>query len=63
MFFLPAATDPRWPRAAILGLWTFTGLLGRAYRRPIVPLLGFILVPWSTVFYAVERGRGRSGPR
>ena len=40
------------PRLAIIGLWLFGDLLGRAYDSWIVPILGFFLLPWTTVAYA-----------
>lgn len=34
-------------------LWLFTDLLSRAFEGWIVPLLGFFLLPWTTLAYAV----------
>jgi hypothetical protein len=34
-------------------LWLFTNLLSRAFEGWIVPLLGFFLLPWTTLAYAV----------
>ncbi len=34
-------------------LWLFTDLLSRAFDSWIVPLLGFFLLPWTTLAYAV----------
>jgi hypothetical protein len=34
-------------------LWLFTNLLSRAFDGWIVPLLGFFLLPWTTLAYAV----------
>lgn len=40
------------PRLALLVLWLFGDLLGRAYDASIVPILGFFLLPWTTLAYA-----------
>jgi hypothetical protein len=53
------ATDPTWPRAGLLGLWAFSPLLRRAYGNPVVPVVGFLIVPWSTLYYAFTCGRRR----
>jgi hypothetical protein len=34
-------------------LWLFSDLLGRAFEDWFVPLLGFFLLPWTTLAYAV----------
>ncbi len=34
-------------------LWLFTDLLSRAFEGWLVPLLGFFLLPWTTLAYAV----------
>jgi multisubunit Na+/H+ antiporter MnhG subunit len=41
------------PRLALFGLWLFSDVLGRAYDSTIVPVLGFFLLPWTTLAYAV----------
>jgi hypothetical protein len=42
------------PRLALFCLWLFSNLLGRAYEHNwIIPLLGFFLLPWTTLAYAV----------
>jgi len=33
-------------------LWLFSDLLSRAFDSWIVPLLGFFLLPWTTLAYA-----------
>jgi hypothetical protein len=38
---------------ALFVLWLFTDLLGRAFEDWFVPLLGFFLLPWTTLAYAV----------
>jgi hypothetical protein len=41
------------PRLALFALWIFGDLLSRAFDSWIVPLLGFFLLPWTTLAYAV----------
>jgi hypothetical protein len=46
------------PRLAIIAIWIFSDLLGRAFDSWIVPVLGFFLLPWTTLAYAVMWGAG-----
>jgi hypothetical protein len=41
-----------WPRFFILMLWIFGSQLGRAFDGWVVPVLGFFVLPWTTVTYA-----------
>ncbi|HEX2358438.1 MAG TPA: hypothetical protein VHH72_01345 [Solirubrobacterales bacterium] len=41
------------PRLALIALWLFSDVLGDAYDSWLVPLLGFFLLPWTTLAYAV----------
>jgi hypothetical protein len=41
------------PRLALFFLWLFSDLLSRAFDGWFVPLLGFFLLPWTTLAYAV----------
>jgi hypothetical protein len=41
------------PRLALIALWLFGDLLSRAFDSWLVPLLGFFLLPWTTLAYAV----------
>jgi len=41
------------PRLALFVLWLFSDLLSRAFDSWIVPFLGFFLLPWTTLAYAV----------
>ena len=34
-------------------LWLFTDLLSRAFDSWLLPFLGFFLLPWTTLAYAV----------
>jgi len=45
-----------WPRLGILAWWIFSNLLGRAYDSAIVPIVGFFVLPWTTVTYAMMWG-------
>ncbi len=49
------------PRLALIALWLFSNLLDRAYDGFLVPLLGFFLLPWTTLFYAVMWDTGTNG--
>ena len=46
------------PRLALFFIWIFSDLLGRAYDDWFVPLLGFFLLPWTTLAYAVMWSAG-----
>jgi hypothetical protein len=41
------------PRLALVAVWLFSDLLSRAFESWFVPLLGFFLLPWTTLAYAV----------
>lgn len=41
------------PRLALFFVAIFSNLLSRAFDGVLVPLLGFFLLPWTTVAYAV----------
>jgi hypothetical protein len=51
------------PRLALIALWLFGDLLSRAFDDWIVPLIGFFLLPWTTLAYAVmwSSSRGVEG--
>jgi len=49
------------PRLALFALWLFSNLLDRAYEGWVVPVLGFFLLPWTTLAYAVMWDAGTSG--
>jgi hypothetical protein len=44
-------------------IWLFSDLLGRAFDSWLVPFLGFFLLPWTTLAYAVmwDSSRGVNG--
>ena len=41
------------PRLALFLLAIFSDVLSRAYDSWVIPLLGFFLLPWTTLAYAV----------
>jgi hypothetical protein len=48
------------PRLVLFLLWIFSSVLSRAFDSWFVPLLGFFLLPWTTLTYAAfwDWGRG-----
>jgi hypothetical protein len=50
-----------WPRLWILGFWIFGRQLGDAFDVWIVPALGFLLLPWTTLLYAWMWAIGSDG--
>jgi hypothetical protein len=43
------------PRLAIVLLWIFTNYLGRAFDGFVLPLLGFLFLPWTTIGWAIAQ--------
>ena len=41
------------PRLALVAMVLFTDIVGRAFDGVLVPLLGFLLLPWTTLAFAV----------
>jgi hypothetical protein len=41
------------PRLALFAMWVFSDILSRAYDSWIVPLIGFFVLPWTTLAYAI----------
>jgi hypothetical protein len=49
------------PRLALVLIWLFTDWIGRAFQGSfIVPLLGFIFLPFTTVIYILVSPGGLS---
>ena len=46
------------PRLALFAIWIFSDMLSRAFDSWFVPLLGFFLLPWTTLAYAVMWSSG-----
>jgi hypothetical protein len=58
LFALLAAATPR---LALILMWLFTGWIGRAFDNVILPILGFIFLPLTTVVYVLVYPGGLSG--
>jgi hypothetical protein len=41
------------PRLALFLVWVFTDFVDRAYDSFIVPFLGLLFLPWTTLIYAL----------
>jgi hypothetical protein len=41
------------PRLAIIALWLFSDILSRSMDSWLLPLIGFFILPWTTLAYAV----------
>ena len=46
------------PRLALFAIWLLSNMLSRAFDSWLVPLLGFFLLPWTTLAYAVMWSAG-----
>ena len=40
------------PRLVLVGMWLLTTVLQRAYHGMLIPILGFIFLPITTIAYA-----------
>ena len=49
------------PRLALVAMWLLSDLLSRAFDGVLLPLLGFFLLPWTTLAYAGMWGLGTRG--
>jgi hypothetical protein len=47
------------PRVALVATWLLSDLLSRAFDSWLLPLLGFFLLPWTTLAYAWMWDSGR----
>ncbi|HEU5143273.1 MAG TPA: hypothetical protein VFU04_08970 [Solirubrobacterales bacterium] len=41
------------PRLGLFVLWLFSDLLSRSFDSWLLPLIGFFLLPWTTLAYAL----------
>ncbi len=41
------------PRVALLFAWIFTNEVDQAFDKFYVPLIGLLVLPWTTLFYAI----------
>jgi hypothetical protein len=58
LWFLTLAV---WPRVCILAFWIFGVLLGDTYDHWIVPVIGFVIAPSTTLAYALMWGLSSHG--
>ena len=51
------------PRLALFFIWLFSDLLSRAFDSWVLPLIGFFVLPWTTLAYAAmwDLGSGVNG--
>ncbi len=42
-----------WPRLWIVGFWIFSDQIGNAFSSWVTPAIGLVLLPWTTLMYAV----------
>lgn len=49
------------PRLALFAIWLFSNILSRAYDEWYVPLIGFFILPWTTLAYAIMWVTGPNG--
>jgi hypothetical protein len=40
------------PRLALFVIWLFSDLLSTAFQSWLIPLIGFFVLPWTTLAYA-----------
>ena len=43
------------PRLALALLWVFSDYLSRAFDSFLLPFLGFLFLPWTTIAFAVAQ--------
>jgi hypothetical protein len=41
------------PRLALFAVWLLSDILGRAFDSWLLPVVGFFLLPWTTLAYAI----------
>ena len=49
------------PRLALVAVWLLTDILSRAFENALLPLIGFFLLPWTTLVYAGTWELGTNG--
>ena len=49
------------PRLALFFVWLFSDMIDRAFEGWLLPLLGFFLLPWTTLAYTVMWDIGHAG--
>ena len=48
------------PRLALIATWLFSDVLSRAYDAWLVPVIGFFILPWTTLAWAWMYRTGRT---
>ena len=48
------------PRLALVAVWLLSDVLGRAFEGWLLPVLGFFLLPWTTLAYVLMWDYGTS---
>ena len=46
------------PRLALFAMWLLSDILGRAFDGALLPVLGFFVLPWTTLVYALMWNNG-----
>jgi hypothetical protein len=49
------------PRLWIIGFWIFSRTIGHAFSSWIVPAIGLVILPWTTLMYAWMWSLGSDG--
>jgi hypothetical protein len=49
------------PRLALAVVWIFTDLVDRAFESWVLPFLGLLFFPWTTLMYALVWSGGVDG--
>jgi len=52
VFWLMLIGTAFWPRLWILGFWLLSDKIGHAFSGWVVPAVGFVILPWTTLLYA-----------
>ena len=48
------------PRFALVLVWLFSDRFGHAFDNVVVPILGFLFAPWTTLVYVFVVGPGHT---
>jgi hypothetical protein len=51
------------PRVALTLVWIFSNLVDRAFSGFVIPLLGLLFLPYTTLFYVLAWAPGGGGVR
>src|SRR3954464_2350373 len=56
MGYVPGVSSLFLPRVGILAFWFFGSRLGDAFSSWVIPVIGFLILPWTTLGYAMMWG-------